>query len=242
MNDSSLIEYVILGGLAVFLIKQLYSVLGTNPDDLDNDIATKTKNTFQDKNVKSDKEISEIGATIIDLSEKLKTNTNNNDYKNVEKTEETSEITKTLTKIQKQDPYFNEKDFEYGACSAFELILNAFAEEDEETLSQLLNDNVLNQFMEAVRQRIVAEERMQINIVGVTSCEIINAEIKDYEAILTVQFVSEQINTTENRQTQKIIAGDSSQVNTIQDIWTFSRDIDSTNPNWTLVATSSPEH
>ena len=38
----------------------------------------------------------------------------------------------------------------------------------------------------------------------------------------------------------RVIDGDPSTVSTVTDIWTFSRNLRSRDPNWTLVATRSP--
>ena len=58
-------------------------------------------------------------------------------------------------------------------------------------------------------------------------------------ASVTVKFVSEQVNVTTDAG-GKTVDGDASQVTTVTDIWTFSRNTRTRDPNWSLVATRSP--
>ena len=53
-----------------------------------------------------------------------------------------------------------------------------------------------------------------------------------------LRFVSKQISVTRDSE-DNIVEGDEDKVLTIIDIWTFSRNIRSSNPNWLLVETSS---
>ena len=57
-------------------------------------------------------------------------------------------------------------------------------------------------------------------------------------AMVTVKFVSEQVNVTRDLE-DRIVDGDPNQVTEITDIWTFSRDTKSRDPNWKLVETRS---
>ena len=59
------------------------------------------------------------------------------------------------------------------------------------------------------------------------------------EALVTVKFVSEQINATID-DNGELVDGDRSTIVTVTDIWTFSRDTRSSDPNWKLAATRSP--
>lgn len=58
-------------------------------------------------------------------------------------------------------------------------------------------------------------------------------------AFVTVKIVSEQVNVTRDSE-GRIIEGDPSDVVRLTDIWTFARNTRSRDPNWALVATSSP--
>lgn len=224
MNESSFIEYVILGGIALFLIRQLYNVLGSSPD-------TSQNNTI-DKNEKDD--VSKTSAKIINLSETLAASFAEEQTK---KSQNNDSITSC---ISEQDEDFDVDDFKIGAEKAFKMILSAYAKENEQALQKLLDDSVFEQFSSAIAQRQIADRVMKIDIIGILSSDIVDANVSKGKANITIKFISEQINTTEDANTKEIIDGDPSHINTIHDVWTFARDISSNNPNWVLVATSSP--
>ena len=57
-------------------------------------------------------------------------------------------------------------------------------------------------------------------------------------ALVTIKFVSEQVNLTRDSE-DRVINGDPNEISEITDIWTFSRDTKSSDPNWRLVETRS---
>jgi predicted lipid-binding transport protein (Tim44 family) len=75
--------------------------------------------------------------------------------------------------------------------------------------------------------------------VGVRAAEILEADLQGRNAVITVKITSDQINVTRDSD-GKVVEGDASAVTSVTDIWTFSRNIRSRDPNWTLVATRSP--
>ena len=67
--------------------------------------------------------------------------------------------------------------------------------------------------------------------------EILKAEIKDEkDALISVEFVTEQVNVLRNKENQ-VIEGDENYIQTITDVWTFERPLDSKSLNWVLVST-----
>jgi predicted lipid-binding transport protein (Tim44 family) len=54
-----------------------------------------------------------------------------------------------------------------------------------------------------------------------------------------VRFASEQVNVVRDAD-GKEIDGDSTTAEEVVDIWTFERDTQSSDPNWTLVETRTP--
>ena len=57
-------------------------------------------------------------------------------------------------------------------------------------------------------------------------------------AQITVKFISEMISATHDSDGE-IIDGDLSKVQDVTDVWTFSREVDSENLNWKLIATGA---
>jgi predicted lipid-binding transport protein (Tim44 family) len=98
---------------------------------------------------------------------------------------------------------------------------------------------VFERFKAAIDQRRKAGETLSTTLVGIKSAEIIEASLQDRTASTTVKFVSEQVNVTTDA-AGKVVDGDASQVTTVTDIWTFARNTRMRDPNWSLVATRSP--
>lgn len=144
-----------------------------------------------------------------------------------------------ITKIKVFDPEFDIDDFQAGAKAAFEIIVSAFAAGDRETLRPLLSGDVYGNFAGAIEERARADKQMQTTVVGIKGAEVIEADLEGRDAVVTVKFVSEQINVTRDRD-GKVTDGDPERIVTVTDIWTFQRSTRSSDPNWSLVATRTP--
>ena len=83
-----------------------------------------------------------------------------------------------------------------------------------------------------------AARRSSSNLVGINKADIIEFDVKNRTAYVTVKFVSELISVTRDAEGE-VVEGDPKKVREVTDIWTFARDISSKNPNWKLVATES---
>ena len=149
-----------------------------------------------------------------------------------------SPLGQSLTSLMRADPGFDPGHFLDGAKMAYETIVMAFAEGDEATLEQLLGDDVFEGFQRAIRERETRGEKVQSSLVGIDKADIIEAEVKNRTAYVTVKFVSELISVTRDADGE-VIEGDPKKVREVTDIWTFARDVASKNPNWKLVATEA---
>lgn len=149
-------------------------------------------------------------------------------------------VGKGLADIKAVDSSFDEAEFASGARLAFEMILNSYAGGDLKALRPLLANEVFEEFAGAIRGREEAGEVLETTLVGVTDAEIVEAELQGKTAFVTVRFQSEQINILRGSDGEVIEGGDK-RVDRITDLWTFARNTRSRDPNWTLVATDSPE-
>ncbi len=145
-----------------------------------------------------------------------------------------------LTQLKITDPSFSEDGFLEGARGAFEMILNAFAAGDKRQLRGLLDNDVYGQFVAEIDRRNEAGERLETTLVSIILADLVDASVAGRRASVTVKFMSEQVNVTRNADGD-VIDGDPSQVATINDIWTFTRDIRSRDPNWQLAETRSED-
>lgn len=144
-----------------------------------------------------------------------------------------------LTQIKLADANFDETQFLGGARAAFEMIIQAFAMGERGSLKPLLADDVYDNFSTAIDEREERHEKLETTLVGIKEAEIIDATLENKIALVTVKFVSEQINVTRDR-AGGVAEGDPSHVARITDLWTFARNVRSRDPNWNLVATESP--
>jgi predicted lipid-binding transport protein (Tim44 family) len=149
-----------------------------------------------------------------------------------------SPLGKSLTALMRADPGFDPGQFLDGAKAAYEMVVMAFAQGDEEALKQLLGDDVYDGFQRAIHEREERGEKLESNLVGIDKADIIETEIKNRTAYVTVKFVSELVSVTRDADGE-VVEGDPKKVREVTDIWTFARDIADKNPNWKLVATEA---
>ena len=149
-----------------------------------------------------------------------------------------SPLGKSLTALMRADPGFDPNQFLDGAKAAYELIVTAFAQGDEAELQQLLGGEVFDGFQRAIREREERGEKVESSLVGIDKADIIEAEVKNRTAYVTVKFVSELISVTRDAEGD-VVEGDPKKVREVTDIWTFAREVASKNPNWKLVATEA---
>ena len=141
--------------------------------------------------------------------------------------------------VKAADHGFDEKHFLEGARAAFEIIVNAFAKGDTAALKPLLSDAVFASFAEAIRAREASHERHETTLLTIKAVEIAEAALQGDAALITVKFVSDQINVTRAADGH-VVDGSPDHVEEKTDLWTFSRSVRSRDPNWLLVATHSP--
>lgn len=145
-----------------------------------------------------------------------------------------------LAAIKAADRSFREKEFVEGARGAFEMIVDAFAAGNAKVLKSLLDDQVYENFAAAIREREKAGHSLETTLVGIDDSDITAAEMRGRHAAVTVKFVSEQVNVTRDADGETV-EGDPNKVVKVTDIWTFSRDTRSSDPNWAVVATGAPD-
>ncbi len=221
-NSFNLVEIILFAMLAAFLVYRLRSVLGK-----------RTGNENRRPNIFSpgDNDADQDADNVIPLP----------DTRQAEPTAVTPDtpLAAGLAQIKIADRSFDDTGFMKGAQAAFEMVIKAFSTGDGKTLNMLLSDDVYQDFANAIRQRELANQTLETTVVSIESTDLLEAEMQDSIAMVTIKFVSEQIKATLD-ENDEVVDGDQSLVITVTDIWTFARDTRSDNPNWKLVATRSP--
>jgi len=147
-------------------------------------------------------------------------------------------VTKQPQKINETFDENDQKEFLKGAKIAYETIITDFSDNDNKitTSKPLLNNEIYNQFNEALKERNARGHYAEITFIGINS-----ATIKEHKKLgkmlnVTVEFIAEVITCIKDKD-KKIISGDPEKIKKIYDTWVFSRDTTSVNPNWQLVNT-----
>ena len=147
-------------------------------------------------------------------------------------------VAKKTTKMSQIFDESAKKEFIKGAKIAYETIITDFSDNDNKltTSKPLLNNEIYNQFNNALKERSERGHFAEITFIGINSAVI--KEHKQLDKILnvTVDFIAEVITCIKDKD-KKIISGDPEKIKKIYDTWVFSRDTTSSNPNWQLVNT-----
>lgn len=138
------------------------------------------------------------------------------------------------------DQSFDPRTFTEGARAAYEMIVTGFAVGDRGVLKPLLSKDVYEGFAAAILDREKREETIESKFVSVDEVEVNEAALKKKVAHVTVRFVSKLISVTRDK-AGEVVEGDSAKIRAMTDVWTFARDLTSSNPNWKVVATEAAE-
>ncbi len=217
---SAYLDIIFLLIVAVLIFARLRSVLGTRPDEGKPEVRIVSREDFEKAYEKMRHEIEEK----MNLAPVTKTAQN---------VEEAEGVDKVLCSI----PHFDRADFCRRCSKAFEMILSAFANRDEETLKMLTGKKLFAKFQEIIKQRTEEGIVAETDLIKVDEMNIEDAKISSKGiAQIVVKFISEQINLLKNA-AGEVIEGDENFVQKITDVWTFERDLNAKSPAWLLVST-----
>jgi predicted lipid-binding transport protein (Tim44 family) len=216
--NGSLIQLLVLAGIAIFLILKLRSVLGTRdgfekpPIPLD-EVRPRVRRDF---------EVIEGGA----------------DRDITDHVPENSDAARALLAMKQAEPSFTVTPFLDGAKGAYEMILMAFERGDLDAIRPFLADDVEASFGEAIAARDRDGLTVEAAFVGMKELVLQDATFnKDTKmAEISVRFVGEQTYVVRNK-AGEIVEGNPREIKRQRDIWTFARRMGSDDPNWQLVAT-----
>ncbi|MBL1431066.1 MAG: Tim44 domain-containing protein [Robiginitomaculum sp.] len=143
-----------------------------------------------------------------------------------------------LAALQKTDASFDAGEFLSGAKSAYEMIVLGFASGDRDVLRPLLEDDVYNSYDAAIDEREKAGKTLQTDIVKMRDVKIIEAETDGNETFITVEFHTD-LSMIEKDETGEMLEKEDTGLAEIKEQWTFTRRLNSNDPNWRLVAVAA---
>ena len=130
------------------------------------------------------------------------------------------------------------KEFLKGADIAYEQIITSFAKGDKKSLKNLLGKDLFSNFSKVIDERKEKQLKYETTFIGLKSSEIL--ELKKIENIykITVNFISEIITCVKDKDNQ-VIEGSPDVIETVNDVWKFSKNMWCQNPTWYLVEASN---
>ncbi|WP_050527006.1 Tim44/TimA family putative adaptor protein [Pseudorhodobacter aquimaris] len=216
--NSSLIQLLVLAGIAVFLILKLKSVLGTRegfekpPLPMDDD-KPRARKGF---------EVIEGGP----------------DHDIVDHVADGSDAANALYAMKNAEPSFSVGEFLGGARGAYEMIFMAFEKGEIEEIKPFLSPDVYESFAEAVAAREAQGLTVEVNFIGISELAVQSADFdaSSREGEVSVRFVAELYSVVRNK-LGEIVEGSPNEIKRQRDVWTFARQMGADDPNWLLVAT-----
>lgn len=149
-----------------------------------------------------------------------------------------SAVANGLEQVLQVEPDFDPSGFVEGSKKAYEAIVVAFNKGDRKTLRALLSREVAEGFERAIGERERRNETAETTFVSIDKADIVSVDVRNRVAQITVRFLSNLITATRNAE-GKVIDGSAEAVVEVPDVWTFSRNLGSRDPNWQLVATEA---
>ena len=235
MEGFQLWDILLFGAIAVFILLRLRGTLGTRPEDSeeqDQERGSMWSARFggEDKDdpandVADDNVIRLPGS---DAQPDAQASTLEDDFP--------MEIVAGVNEILLSDPHFDIEQFLDGSAAAYEMVINAFAKEDQATLRQLLADNIYDDFSSAIHEREQRGETLETTLVTIDDVEPIEIRMDGGHAEITIKFTAQMTNEVKGPDGETL-SGSPDITDEVVDIWTFARDVRSRDPIWPLIAT-----
>lgn len=217
---SQMIQIIILAAIALFLILRLRSVLGTRegfekPQESTTPLpARRSERPF---------EVIEGGSADPDIADVA---------------DPASPTGQALAEMKRVDRNFSVSDFAHGSRAAYEMIVMAYENGDLDTLRRFLSAEVYDSFAAAIEARNARGYSVEASFAGIREVKLVDAVYDPITHIgdITMRFTGELTSVVHDPQ-GRIVEGAPGELKQQRDVWTFSRDMTSDNPNWQLAGT-----
>ena len=175
------LDIILFAMIAAFLVLRLRSVLGKK---------TGHQRPPIDESANVNKDASSENEQVAEFANAVHSE-NNVDFDETPDSNQDNALSSAINEIQIADNSFNPNDFLVGARSAFEMIVQAYAEGDVDALRNLLNDDVLEDFSIAIKERENAGQTLDFTLIGIKEARITEARVDGRIAFVTIQFDTE---------------------------------------------------
>jgi predicted lipid-binding transport protein (Tim44 family) len=134
-----------------------------------------------------------------------------------------------LVAIAGADRSFDPDGFAEGAKQAYTMIVEAYAKGDRDTLEPLLSERVYKAYDASIADREAKNQTLITEIERIKRNEIVEASLNDNRAKVKVAFSVELARELRDSD-GKAVDGDLTVLQTVEEIWSFERDVTSTIP------------
>ncbi len=145
----------------------------------------------------------------------------------------TPAIERGLKEISAADRQFDLLAFVEGSKGAYRMVLEAFWAGDKDALKNLCEREVYDAFVQAIDDRGARGERLENRLVRIDDATVVAASYQAPMARIAVRFTADVAAITRNAD-GVVVAGSLTDAVEARDLWTFSRDTNSTAPDWLL--------
>lgn len=145
-----------------------------------------------------------------------------------------------LAEIALADAAFDPAHFVSGAKMAFEMVVTAYARGDLDALKSLVSPKLYADFAAGVKAREEKGHTAHVEIHRIKAARIVEAHLGGAMAYVTIDFDVEETAFTKDRD-GNTVEGDEGRIFSVEDIWTFTRDTRTHDPNWMLIETRAAE-
>jgi len=146
----------------------------------------------------------------------------------------------TLKRICVASGYASIENFLDGAKHAYEEVIKGFASGELMPVTHLLSRSVYEDFALAIAERDERGESEELMFIGFRAAEVTGAGIARGCAWIEVRFAGDLISVTRDRE-GRCIAGHPAKIVSVAELWTFERELRSSQPHWVLTATEPDE-
>lgn len=217
--NNSIIQLIVLGAIAVFLILKLRSVLGS-------------RDGFEKPPVPVDAAPGPVARRSFEVIE------GGPDRDITDHAQEDSSTARALAQMKQAEPSFVVGDFLKGARSAYEMILTAFDKGEVDRIRPFLGPDVAHAFDQAAAQRKAQGLTVDTVIIGIRELALEEAQYDatTRRAEVSVRYLAEMTRAVKDAN-GTVVEGSTTDIRRQRDTWTFARVIGAPDPNWQLVAT-----
>ena len=118
----------------------------------------------------------------------------------------------------------------------FEFIFNSFYSKNNTKLKTKVSPVVFNEFENSIKEFEKNKQDISAELVRFKSIMIRDISISKRNANVIVEFITEQTAVLKNL-AGKVLKGDANQLETITDVWCFSKDLTQKEASWILSKT-----